>query len=499
MLGIHEVANFIPDGATVFVGGSGGGIQEPTNLLRALGGHIEGGRNPRSLTVWHCSGLGDKNGGGLALLKAPGKLRRVVGGHWGMSPEIAELAENNEIEAYNLPQGVISHLLRSTGSGAPAFISQIGLGTFVDPRVSGGKLNDVSEENLVEVVTLKDQEYLYFESPSFDACLLRATSADEHGNLSFENEAALLEPFEAALATRKSGGIVIVEVQRHVRAGELNPRDVRVPGALVDFLVVGEPFMQTALKEFEPRFTGKSRGHDGSMPKLDEGIRRVIAERAYKEIQLGQLVNLGVGMPDGIAKIAHERGEFEALAFAVEQGHIGGIPAGGIEFGAVYGSSATLTASQQFDLFNGGHLDIAFLGMAEVDELGNVNASQHSGSITGAGGFINISQGTKKVVFCGAFTASGLKVTQEGDRLSIESEGRHQKFVKRVRHITFSGKRALELGQEILFITERAVFTLTAEGLDLLEFPEGIDYERDIRGQMQFNPIVDSEKIKKQK
>lgn len=487
---LDAVADFIPDLSTVFVGGSGGGLQEPSNLLRALGGHVEGGRDPQSLAVWHCSGIGDKKGGGLALLKAPGKLRRVVGGHWGMSKEIGNLAENNEIEAYNLPQGVICHLLRAAGAGASGLFSKVGLGTFIDPRVDGGKLNAVTKEEIVDVVVAAGEEYLYYKSPLFDVCLLRATTADELGNLSFENEAALLEPFEAALATHRAGGIVIVEAQHYVRAGALHPHNVGVPGFLVDYLVIGKHSMQTSESRFQPGLSGSYRVPVGSLPVLPEGTRRIIAERAYEEIQTGQLVNLGVGMPDGIAKLASELGESDDIAFAVEQGHIGGTPAGGIEFGAVYNAASTLTAAQQFDLIDGGHLDIAFLGMAEVDELGNVNASMHGGGISGAGGFINISQGTRKVVFCGSFTAGGLKVTKTGDRCSIEVEGIHQKFVKRVSHVTFSGSRALELGQEILYVTERAVFTLTAAGLELIEASEGIDIDRDIRGQMQFEPVI---------
>ncbi|TFD50720.1 acyl CoA:acetate/3-ketoacid CoA transferase [Cryobacterium sp. Hh7] len=487
---LRVVADLIPDGSTVFVGGSGGGLQEPTNLLRALGGHVQGGRNPHSLTVWHCSGIGDKKGGGLSLLKAPGKLRRVVGAHWGMSIELARLAENNELEAYNLPQGVISHLLRSTGSGAPGLFTQVGLRTFVDPRVDGGKLNKVTKEEIVDLVTVAGEEYLYFKAPHLDVCLLRATTADEHGNLSFENEAALLEPMEAALATHRAGGIVIVEVQKYVSTGTLNPRDVRVPGLLVDYLVVGEPFMQTSETRLEPGYTGAYRVPVGSMPKLAQGMRRIIAERAYEEIQPGQLVNLGVGMPDGIAKLAAERGELDRIAFAVEQGHIGGTPAGGIEFGAVYNAACSLTAPQQFDLFDGGHLDIAFLGMAEVDGDGNVNVSRYGGGITGAGGFINITQGTHKVVFCGSFTAGGLDVEIGDEGLSVKTEGRHAKFVERVGHLTFSGKRAKELGQEVLYVTERAVFKLTDEGVELVEVVEGVDIERDIIAHMGFTPLI---------
>ncbi len=494
VIALNEVAALIPDSSTVFIGGSGGGLQEPSNLLQALGGHVEGGANPQDLTVWHCSGIGDKQGGGLALLKAPGKLRRVVGAHWGMSPELADLAEQNKLEAYNLPQGVISHMLRSAGAGEAGLFTQVGLRTFVDPRIDGGKLNDVTTEDIVHLTVVGEQEFLYYPAPHIDVCLLRATTADEYGNLTFENEAALLEPLEAAMATHRAGGIVIVEVQKYALLGSLPPRNVGVPGVLVDYIVIAENAMQTAKTRLEPGFTGDYRVPVGSMPRLRPGLRRMVAERAYQEIEPGQLVNLGVGMPDGISKLAAERDELGKIAFAVEQGHIGGTPAGGIEFGAVYNAAATLTAPQQFDLFDGGHLDIAFLGMAEVDELGNVNVSMHGGGISGAGGFINITQGTKKIVFCGSFTAGGLSIAETDGAYAIETEGGHQKFVKQVRHVTFSGERALELGQEVLYVTECAVFRLTPRGLELVEVMKGIDVDRDVRGQMQFEPVIENVK-----
>ncbi|MCS2608725.1 acyl CoA:acetate/3-ketoacid CoA transferase [Halomonas dongshanensis] len=490
LITLERVADIVPSGATLFVGGSGGGLQEPSALISTLGQAFKQKGAPCDLTLWHCSGIGDKAGGGLSHFATPGNLRRVIGGHWGMSPELADLAVAEEIDAYNFPQGVIAHLLRVTGSGEDGLLTKVGLRTFVDPRVEGGRLNARTTEELVQLVTVRDREYLFYPAPRIDVCLLRATSADVQGNLSFEDEAAILEPLEAALATKRNGGIVIVQVSKYLAKNSINPRDVRVPGNLVDYLVHVKECSQTAVTHFEPGFTGKYRVPLESLPIMPVGLRRIVAELAYREIAHGQLVNLGVGMPDGIAKLASERNEIDQIAFAVEQGHIGGIPAGGIEFGAVFNPSCSLPAASQFDLFDGGHLDVAFLGMAEVDQYGNVNVSRHGGGISGAGGFINITQGTHKVVFCGSFTAGGLAVDVGANGLAITTEGRFGKFVDQVKQITFSGARARELKQEVLYVTERAVFRLIDEGLELIEVVEGVDIERDIVAQMSFRPVI---------
>jgi acyl CoA:acetate/3-ketoacid CoA transferase len=494
VIGLDRVADLVPTGSTLFVGGSGGGLQEPTELLRVLGAAFRDRGASHDLTVWHGSGIGDKRGGGLAHIATPGQVKRIVGGHMGMTPEITRFIDRNEIEGYNFPQGVISHLLRATGAGEDGLFTKIGLSTFVDPRIDGGKLNPRTTEELVEYVSVNGREYLYFPAVKIDVCFLRASSADVDGNLSFEDEAALLEPLEAAAATKRNGGIVIVQVANYLARHTLGARDVRVPGNLIDYVVQVKDQPQTSITQFEPGFTGRYRVPVESLPKMELGLRRLVAEHAYREIEHGQLVNLGVGMPDGIAKLASERGKLTEIAFAVEQGQIGGTPAGGVEFGAVFNASCGLPAPSQFDLFNGGHLDIAFLGMAEVDGNGNVNVSRHSGGTTGAGGFINITQGTHKVVFCGSFTAGGLSIGIGEDGLAVTTEGRHQKFVEKVGHITFSGERARRLGQEVLYVTERAVFKLTEAGVELIEVVEGIDIERDVVAHMGFKPVINNVK-----
>lgn len=485
-----EVAALIPNGATVFVGGSGGGIQEPGRLLAAVEERFLTEGLPTKLTIWHCSGIGDRKTSGMTYLAHEGLIKRVVGGHWGMSPKMAALAEREVIEAYNLPQGVISQLLRETSGKRLGLVTSVGLRTFVDPRVEGGRLNSITTQDIVHVVELAGQEQLFYPSPKFDVALLRATSADELGNLSFSEEAAMLEAFSAAQAVKAAGGQVYVQAKYLVEAGSLHPHMVKVPGSLVDGVVHAPEQMQTALQFYEPAFVGAARAPIANLPVMPAGPRRIVAERAADEIKAGLVVNLGVGMPDGVAQIIAERGLTKDIAFAVEQGQIGGAPAVGLEFGAVYNAAASLDAPYQFDYFDGGGLDIAFLGAAEVDRHGNVNASRPEGALFGAGGFINISQGTRRVVFCCAFTAVGAKFDIGNGVLRVTTEGKVKKFVDEVTQITFSAERAREVGQEVVYVTERAVFRLGDRGLELREIAPGMDLKTDILDQMAFLPVI---------
>lgn len=487
-----EAAELVNDADTLFVGGSGGGIQEPTTLLRALAERFHATGGPHDLTVWHCSGIGDRAGGGLAYLADERLVRRVIGAHWGMSPEMAALAVESKIEAYNLPQGAISQLLRETAGRRPGLVTPIGLGTFVDPRLDGGKLNARTTEDIVDLVEVGGQEALLYRAPHIDVAFIRATTADEFGNLTLEHEAALLEVLALAQATRARGGTVVAQVKYLAARGTLHPHQVRVPGVVVDAVVVDPEQRQTSLRDNDPSFSGGVRVPLQALPSLPAGPRRVVARRAAAEIRAGDVVNLGVGMPDGVALTAAETGLLDDIAFAVEQGHVGGIPAGGIEFGAVHNAAASLDAPAQFDFFDGGGLDVAFLGMAQVDRHGNVNVSRYGGLLSGCGGFINITQGTHRVVFCGTFTAGGLDVAVRDGAINVRTEGKAHKFVTDVEHVTFSGDRARRLGQEVLYVTERAVFKLTEEGLQLIEIAPGADIERDVLARMEFQPIVDT-------
>lgn len=487
-----EAVRLVEDGHTLFVGGSGGGIQEPTALLGALGERFDSTGTPKDITVWHCSGIGDRKSSGLSLIAYDGMLQRVVGGHWGMAPAMAALALEGRIEAYNFPQGAISQLMREVAGGRPGLVTPIGVGTFVDPRLEGGRLNDRTTEELVHVVELGGRECLFYPTFDIDIAFIRATTADELGNLTFEEEAAFLEALPIAQAARAGGGKVVVQVKYLAEAGTLHPQRVKVPGVLVDAIVVDPDQKQTCLREYDPAFSGTVKTPVSVLPKMDLGARKVVARRAALEIQTGSVVNLGVGIPDGIASVAAEQGLLEDLTFAIEHGHIGGVPAPGVEFGAAINPVATVDAPYQFDYFGGGGLDIAFLGMAQVDAVGNVNVSRYGGVLSGCGGFIDISQGTRRVVFCGTFTAGELKVAAGAGGLRIVQDGRHKKFVDQVDQVTFSGEWARKRGQEVLYVTERAVFRLGEEGMELIEIAPGVDLEREVLGKMAFRPKMDN-------
>lgn len=485
-----EAICMVEDGHTLFVGGSGGGIQEPTALLEALGQRFDQTESPNGITVWHCSGIGDQKGGGLGLIAKEGLLKRVVGGHWGMAPKLAKLALEERIEAYNFPQGAISQLLREVAGGRPGLVTHIGIKTFVDPRLEGGRLNTKTTEELVQITELGDRECLFYPAFKIDVAFIRATTADELGNLTFEEEAAFLDALSIAQATRACGGTVIAQVKYLTEAGTLHPQRVKVPGILVDALVLDPEQKQTSLRIYDPSFSGAVRTPTASLPRMKLNARKVVARRAALEIPEGAVVNLGVGIPDGVASVAAEEGLLDRFTFAIEQGHVGGVPAPGVEFGAATSPLATIDQPYQFDFFNGGGLDVAFLGMAQSDGKGNVNVSRYGSALSGCGGFIDISQGAKRVVFCGTFTAGGMVVEVGGGELRIVREGRHPKFMANAEQITFSGELARERGQEILYVTERAVFRLGDTAIELVEIAPGIDLERDVLGQMAFEPDV---------
>lgn len=486
-----EAAELVGEGQTLFVGGSGGGIQEPTALLEALGERFDDTGSPTGLHLWHASGVGNRESTGLSLVAREGMLRRVVGGHWGMAPQLAALATEERIEAYNFPQGAISQLMREIAGGRPGLVTPIGIGTFVDPRLEGGRLNARTTEDIVQLIEIGGQDCLFYPSFEIDVAFIRATSADELGNLSFEEEAAFLEAISIAQATRASGGTVIAQVKYLAEAGTLHPHTVKVPGVVVD-KIVREPHQnQTCRRQYDPALSGALRTPSASLPRMDFGARKIIARRAAMEIAPGSVVNLGVGIPDGVASVAAEDGRLGELTFAIEQGHVGGVPASGVEFGAAANAYATVDQPYQFDFFGGGGLDVAFLGMAEADAEGNVNVSRFGDTLAGCGGFVDITQGTSRVIFCGTFTAGGLEVEAGGGELRILEEGRNSKFVRKVEQVTFGGGRALEQGQEVLYVTERAVFRLGEGGMELLEVAPGVEIERDILDHMGFQPSTD--------
>ena len=468
------------------------GIGVPDELLQALEKRFVETGEPRGLTLLFAAGQGDGRDRGLNALGHDGLLKRAVGGHWGLIPKVGRLALEGKIEAYNLPQGVISHLYRDIAAGKPGTLSRVGIGTFVDPRLEGGKINAATTEDLVELLELHGQQWLFYRAFPLNIAFLRGTTADPNGNVTAEREALDLDNLSMAMAVKNSGGIVIVQVERIARAGSLHPRQVLIPGALVDCVVVARPenHRQTYATVYNPAYSAEIMVSMDSVQPMPLDERKVIARRCAMELRAGAIVNLGIGMPEGVAAVAAEERVDEFITLTAEPGVIGGVPVAGLDFGAAVNTQAIIHQNQQFDFYDGGGLDIAVLGMAEADADGNVNVSRFGTKLAGAGGFINISQNARKVVFAGTFTAGGLELAVQGGALRILHEGRAQKFGQAVQQITFSGKVAAAASKPVLYVTERCVFRLTAAGLELIEVAPGVDIERDIVGQMRFRPII---------
>ncbi len=480
----------IEDGDTVAIQGSGGGVCEPTLILRALGERFAGQGTPRGLTLLHATGLGDQDTIGTDYLAQKGLVKRDIAGHLGMAPKMARMIYENEIEGYNLPQGVISHLYGAIAGRKPGVITKVGLHTFVDPRLEGGKVNAAAQDDLVQVVELLGEEWLFYPRVPIDVAIVRGTTADTKGNVVTDQEPAILEGISIAQAARACGGIVIAQVKHLAEAGTLDPRNVKIPGIYVDYIVVDETQKQTVLGEHNRSFSGEVKIPLDRLAAAEPGPKKVIGLRAARELFAGAVVNRGFGVPSFVAQIAAEQGLLGDITFTVEQGIVGGMPAGGIIFGVAYNPEAIIGEDYQFTFYDGGGLDLAFLGMAQIDAQGNVNVSKVGSMLSGCGGFINITQSARKVVFCGTFTTKGFRCHLEDGGLTIDQDGKIAKLVEKVDQVTFSGRYARSLGQSVLYVTERAVFELTPEGVMLTEIAPGVDLEHDVLGRMAFKPLV---------
>ena len=449
---------------------------------------------PRDLGLVFTAAPGNRLGRGLDRLCHKGLIKWAVGGHWGMSPDLGKMAVGNDIEAHNLPQGVISQLFRDTAAGKPGLLTRVGLGTFVDPRQGGGKINGRTTEDRVELITLDGAEYLFYKALQLDVAFLRGTTADPGGNITMEREALIMEALAVATAVHNAGGLVIVQVERVAETGSLSPREVKIPGILVDCVVVSQPehHWQTFGTPYSAALSGELRRVRNSVPPLELTERKVIARRAAMELRPGSVVNLGIGIPEGVANVAAEEHILDYLTLTAEPGAMGGMPADGLDFGSAVNAQAILEQPSQFDFYDGGGLDAAFLGMAQVDRLGNVNVSRFGPKLAGSGGFINISQNAKRLVFAGTFVVPSRCRVQDG-RMVIADEIVAAKFLADVEQRTFSGEYAAAAGQPVLYVTERCVFQLAPDGLELIEIAPGVDLEKDVLAHIGFEPIIRGE------
>ena len=486
-----EAVAVIQDGDTIAISGFVG-IGVPDELILALERRFLTTGHPRELTLVFAAAPGDGKELGINRLAHDGLFKRVIGSHYALVPRLAEMALNNKFEAYNLPLGSICHLFRDIAAHRPGNFSKIGLRTFVDPRLGGGKLNDVTTEDLVELQEINGETWLFYKSFPINVALVRGTTSDPDGNITMEREALILDGLSLATAARNSRGLIIAQVERIAANESLNPREVQIPGVMIDCVVAAEAenHRQTYGGTYNHAYSGRQRVPLDRLEPMRMSERKIIGRRCAFELPLGGVINLGIGVPESLAAVAAEEHVLRLVTLTAEPGVIGGIPQGGLSFGACLNPAAIIQQNQQFDFYDGGGLDLACLGMAQADCRGNVNVSRFGRRLAGSGGFINISQSAKKVLFAGTFTTGGLKVEVKDGKLTILSEGLSRKFLDRVEQITFSGDLAIENGQPAYFITERCVFQLTADGLELKEIAPGIDIERDILKQMDFKPLV---------
>ncbi len=495
IISAEYAASLVEDGMTLALGGFvGSGV--PEELLIGLKERYLSTKTPRDLTLFHCAAVGDGKSRGANHLGLEGLIKKLVCGHIGLEPELNKLVVENKLSAFMIPQGVSAHLLRAIGGKKPGVLTHVGLKTYADPRLEGCKANQSAIDSKEEVVTLLDiegKDYLLYKSFPIDICFIKGSVGDTDGNISLQKEAVFSDQLEMANATRNSGGIVIAQVENIVEAGTLKAHDVKVHGFMVDYIVLGkkENNLQIWTSDcYRPELSGEYKLPLEDMEIMELNHRKVCGRRGALELKKNCLINLGIGIPDAVAAVASEEGLSNDITLSIESGALGGVPVGGIGIGATVNPESIYKQPDIFDVYDGGGIDLTFLGAAEIDPKGNVNVSKFGGRVVGPGGFINISQNSKKVCFTGTFTAGGLKTKIENGKIDIVNEGKDIKFKNQVEQVSFSAEYALESGQEVLYITERAVFQLTDEGIMLIEIAPGIDLDEDILKYMDFKPII---------
>ncbi len=485
---ISEAISAIKDNATVVVGGAGAGHAVPDKILEALGLHYNKTGRPRNLTFVNPCGVGDNDSRGLNHVALPGLVKRDIGGFWGNAPRLCTMVLEEQIEGYNFPQGVLTHLMRAIAGGEKGLLTKVGLNTFVDPTIEGGKINSRTKEDLVERVKIDGEDQLFFKSYPIDVAIIRGSYADVEGNITMEEEVGTFSMLTLVQAAKVNRGIVIAQVKKIRPETRAKPERVKIPAVLVDYIIEDPEQSMTFITHYSEALIDRSADFERQELELT-GIKKVIARRAAMEVKPNVFINLGYGMPDGVPIVINEEGMKDQVTFMIEQGQIDGILTTGLNFGAMYNPAAIIDDGYQFDFFHGGGLDLCYLGFAQVDRKGNVNSSRFGKVLTGCGGFIDISQNAKKVVFCGAFAAKGeVELSEKG--LTVRNPGKYKKFVETVQQVTFNGPYAAELGKEVYYVTERAVFQLTKDGIQLLEIVPGADLQRDILDMMEFKPII---------
>ncbi len=494
-----EVVKYIKDGDMVAISGSGGSGSCEAVLKAIKDAFLATGR-PRNLGVTCGISPGNltEDEVGMNMLAKPGLVSKAICAHLGMGRVFGNAIGNNQFSAFAVPLGVMNHLYRAIAGKEIGVLTHIGLNTFADPRLNGCRANEKANElpDIVELVNLDNKEALLYKAFPINVAIVKATYADSDGNVSLEHEAVIGEQYNMAIAAHNSGGIVIAQVEKVVPKGSLKARNAIIHSSYVDYVVVAEPDYSLGeynMPKYRPEITGDIKIPLESVAIRPLDNRKVCGRRAAMELKCGDVINLGVGMPDSVANVAIEEDFSDDIYLSVETGPTGGVPIGGVAFGGSMNPDSVVSTAEQFDAYNGGSLNMAILGLAEVDEEGNVNVSKFGTRVTGPGGFINITQCTKKVVFMGTFTTSGLDEEIKNGKLIIKTEGKKKKFVKTVEQVTFSAKQARINGQEILYVTERGVFKLDKEGITLIEIAPGVDINKDILDPMEFRPNISDE------